>query len=173
LDVCILDDDIDLTPPPITQALQLHRAKDYEQAYAVFKRHADAPHMGTHADGLYWTGFYTFRGLGGQTQDLVAAVDLFGRAADCGNVDAQLRYGASLMKGEGVAKDAARGFQYLLKAADTGNMAAQFNVGHIFWTGKVPEVEKRPEEGKRYLQMAARQGHPNAKTLCDSMGLVY
>lgn len=154
---------------PLEEGLHLHKAKKYEEAWTCFFQHAqmDEP------DGNYWVGYYLTRGMGGQAKDQSAAVRHYRLAANAGHVDAMLRYGAALMTADGVPRDSKEGFKYVLKAADQGNMAAQFNVGDILFGGSINGIPKDIEKGKKYLKMAASQGHPNAKKLCDKWGIQW
>jgi uncharacterized protein len=46
---------------------------------------------------------------------------------------------------------------YIKKAADGGNIHAQFLLGELFW------VQSNQPEARRYLNLAAQTGHPNAQ----------
>ncbi|CAG8507979.1 1830_t:CDS:2 [Paraglomus occultum] len=149
----------DNTGPSIEDALKAHSSASYDIAYKIFQE-IDTP------KAHYYCGLYNYRGLGNLEVNLEAAAEHFRKAADGGNPDGQLRYGAALMKGDGAHRDVKLGFDYLCKAADNGNSAAQFNVGQIYWSGRINEIGVDRDAGKPYLILAAKAGHPHAKKLC-------
>jgi TPR repeat protein len=62
---------------------------------------------------------------------------------------------------EGVDMDYAKAFQYYVQAASLGMMEAQYNVGHLYMTGKgTPQDLKLAHE---YWKLAADQGFPLAQ----------
>ncbi|CAG8726609.1 16835_t:CDS:1, partial [Acaulospora morrowiae] len=89
-------------------------------------------------------------------------------AADDGIPDAQLRYAFSLTNTPGIkfTKKVFNEFkEYLTKAADGGNVAAQYNLGDMYFNGKLL-CPKDQDLGMNYLRLAALNNHPDAiKTL--------
>jgi len=165
----LIDEDglIDLgdnTGPSIEDALKAHSSASYDVAYRIFQE-IDTP------KAHYYCGLYNYRGLGNLEVNSEAANEHFRKAADGGNPDGQLRYGAALMKGDGTHRDVKLGFDYLCKAADNGNSAAQFNVGQVYWSGRINEIGIDRDAGKPYLILAAKAGHPHAKKLCIENGI--
>jgi TPR repeat protein len=152
------------TGPSIEDALKAHSNANYDVAYKIFHE-IDTP------KAHFYCGLYNYRGLGKVEVNFEAAIEHFHKAADGGNVDGQLRYGAALMKGEGVERDVKAGFTYLRKSADNGNLAAQFNVGQIYWSGRVNEIGVDHDAGRPYLVRAAKAGHPHAKKFCSDNGI--
>ncbi|CAG8585330.1 3283_t:CDS:2 [Paraglomus occultum] len=140
----------DNTGLSIEDALKAHSSASYDVAYKIFQE-IDIPKV------HYYCGLC----------NLKAAAEHFRKAADGGNSDGQLRYGAALMKGDGLQRDVELGFDYLCKAAENGNSAAQFNVGEVYWSGRINEIGIDRDAGKRYLIMAAKAGHSHAKKLCN------
>ena len=58
-------------------------------------------------------------------KDSHKAVELYEKAADLGNPQAQLSLGYCYLEGEGVLKDAAKAKEYFMMAADQGLPAAK------------------------------------------------
>ena len=57
-------------------------------------------------------------------------------AADKGHKKAQYRMGRAFDKGNGVAEDNTRAFQWYLKAANQGHAKSQYQVGRCYKKGK-------------------------------------
>ena len=86
-------------------------------------------------------------------KDLGKAAELYQKAADQGNADAQVNLGWLYQMGEGVPKDLRKAAELYQKAADQGNARAQFNLGWLYENGwGVPKdlekqhsfIKKRP-----------------------------
>ncbi|MEI9902762.1 MAG: hypothetical protein WDN06_01345 [Asticcacaulis sp.] len=66
--------------------------------------------------------------------DFSKAAELYQRAADQGDAEAQSRsLGTMYYKGEGIPKDPAKAAQLLQKAADQGIAEAQSNLGAMYY----------------------------------------
>ena len=82
-------------------------------------------------------------------------------AADKGHRKAQYRLGRCFDKGEGVAEDNVRAFQWYFKAASQGHPKAQYQVGRCYKKGKgVAEDQKK---AYAYFVKAARQDNADAE----------
>lgn len=76
------------------------------------------------ADALYTLA--QMYGFGyGVKKDLVKALDLYGKAAHLGHVQAQKEYGVALAIGEGAEQNVSEGLKWLFIAGKSGNDAAQ------------------------------------------------
>jgi TPR repeat protein len=84
------------------------------------------------------------------------AVELYRKAADKGNAEAQTRFAEALFDGRGVARDPARSRAWLEKAARQGNARAECDLGIMLTKGL--DIAQDRANGLRYLQAAARLG---------------
>ena len=64
----------------------------------------------------------------GVPKDPVKAVELFQKAADQGNVDAENNLGVMYFSGEGIARDTDKAKEWFAKAAAQGNADAKANL---------------------------------------------
>jgi len=84
------------------------------------------------------------------------------RAAEQGDVSAQLMIGNILREGKGVAKDEAEAFKWFTYAAnESDNPEAQYNVGLMYLGGN--GVERDVEEAYRWLKKSASKGSSDAQ----------
>ena len=111
------------------------------------------------AQNLYATMLKDGRGLG--APDGAAAVAWYRRAAEAGNVDAELNLGYMLFHGEGAPRDRETGLRWYEKAADAGLPAAQYNVAKVYWDAD--GVPRDPDRARKLFQAAAEQGLPEAQ----------
>ena len=81
-------------------------------------------------------------------------------AADGGNPVAAYLVGAALIDGSGFAKDAAAGFDWMLKSAQAGMGWAQGAVSEYYWEGRL--APKDPRAAMLWLQRSAQNGNPVA-----------
>jgi len=88
--------------------------------------------------------------------DVVGAMALLRRAADAGNPRAQSLYGTIL----GKAEYSDEALVYLRRAAEQGDAEGEYALGVRYAAGE--GVGKDPAEAQRWLEAAARQGHPQA-----------
>jgi TPR repeat protein len=70
--------------------------------------------------------------------------------------------------GEGVSRDYAEAIAWYQKAAERGDVKAQYNLGEAYHKGE--GVSKNNAEAVRWYRMAAEQGHAKAK-YC--LGVMY
>jgi TPR repeat protein len=97
------------------------------------------------------------------------AIFWWGEAAKKGNVDAQLKLGWWLMKGQDVVKqDEAAGMNWLLMAANQGEPQAQYEVGLAYWKGR--GVKPDPIAAYMWLDLCANEpGFDNAANYRDQI----
>ncbi|CAG8475369.1 6884_t:CDS:1 [Gigaspora margarita] len=111
----------------------------------------------------YWYGYYLYQGIGGP-EDKDKASELYKEAADEGIAGAQLRYAFSLIKNNTI-NDIQTFITYLNQSAENGNSIAQYNLGDIYFFGKLNmPIDK--EKGKRLLISAAKNKNTKAIELC-------
>lgn len=105
----------------------------------------------------------------GVEQDNKQAIFWWGEAAKKGYVDAQLKLGWWLMKGQDVVKqDQAAGMNWLLMAANQGEPQAQYEVGLAYWKGR--GVKPDPIAAYMWLDLCANEpGFDNAANYRDQI----
>ncbi len=101
--------------------------------------------------------------------DNAQAIYWWGEAAKKGNVEAQLKLGWWLMKGQGVVKeDQAAGMNWLLMAANRGEPQAQYEVGLGYWKGR--GVKADPIAAYMWLDLSSTEpGFDNAAKYRDEI----
>ncbi|KAA0874123.1 tetratricopeptide repeat protein [Nitrincola tapanii] len=115
---------------------------------------------------VFWIAYALFRSpvaarwrLGHQ-----GVMRLFRFAAERGHKRALSVYGHLLLfRGEG-QDSRIQGGIYLQRAADLGDMKAQYQVGCIFAQGYAPYFPVDPQQARHYWQLAAASGHPLAQS---------
>ncbi|CAG8631948.1 7244_t:CDS:2 [Diversispora eburnea] len=100
-------------------------------------------------------------GLPDGKKDPVQANLLFKEAADDGIAGAQLHYAFSLFNTSRVKFDRKVFVSYLTKAANGGNVAAQYNLDDMYFNGKILGI-KDVELGTKYLKLAALNNDPRS-----------
>ena len=83
------------------------------------------------------------------------------QAAEKGNAKAEAQLGEMLLRGEGIAKDEARGVALLEKAARAGQSAAAFRIGMLLAGGEAG-VASDPVRALDYFRAAAAGGEAEA-----------
>ena len=83
------------------------------------------------------------------------------QAAKKGNPKAETQLGEMLLRGDGIAKDEARGIALLEKAARAGQSAAAFRIGMLLMNGE-SGVAKDPARALAYFRAAAAGGEAEA-----------
>ncbi|KAF0435296.1 kinase-like protein [Gigaspora margarita] len=146
---------------PFEDGIKEHKAKNYKVSWECFVGHAD---LGNNV-AKYWKGYYLLTGLNGQ-KNPEAALRLFKEAADNGVADAQLRYAFALI--ENKSKNVAEIMKYMMMAADYENSTALFNLGDIYWNGKLGiPIDK--EKAESYTRLAALKNQPKAIALLEQI----
>ena len=84
------------------------------------------------------------------------AVQWFEKAAQHGQVEAQFRYGAALLEGQGVVQEYKEAFLWLEKAAQGGNVEAQYAIGEMYREGI--GTQSNAELAYLWFNLAASQG---------------
>jgi TPR repeat protein len=84
------------------------------------------------------------------------AAELYRKAADMGNAEAQTRFAEALFDGRGVARDPAGSRAWLEKAARQGNARAECELGVMLTSGL--DIAQDRANGLRHLQAAAILG---------------
>ncbi|GES99722.1 kinase-like domain-containing protein [Rhizophagus clarus] len=128
-------------------------------------------HSLTNFEAKYWLGYYYYHDKEipelqqiDKKERIKTALEIFKETADKGNPSAQLRYGICLWQGDGVATNSFEALRYLKLAAESGNSAAMYIVGKVYWNGG-NGVEKNKKLGAEYLRKAALND-PKAREMC-------
>jgi len=101
----------------------------------------------------------------GVVRDEAKAANLYRKAAEMGNAEAQTRFAEALFDGRGVTRDPVESRTWLERAARQGNARAECDLGVILTNGF--NVAQDLPNGLRHLQTAARLGDAHAE---DNLG---
>ena len=101
-------------------------------------------------------------------QDLKEAVKWYRKAAEQGDVDAQLALGDMYSDGRGVEKDFKGAAKWYRKAAEQGDVGSQSELGGMYSKGE--GVEQDFKEAAKWYRKAAEQGYASAQWL---LGIMY
>ena len=88
--------------------------------------------------------------------------DLYEKAAEQNDADAQFNLGLIYDKGEGVPADKQKAVELYKKAAENGNTKALFNLAVKYHKGEEGILEKDNKESIRLYQLAADKGNAKA-----------
>ncbi|CAB5209047.1 unnamed protein product [Rhizophagus irregularis] len=163
-------DQIDFILPmmKLEDGISAHKIGDRKKAFDCFEKHAEI----NNKVAKYWLGYYYWEGYV-VDKNLGKAAELFKEAADKGQPDAQLRYAFALSDKNSPLKFNLEDFvKYLTMAAYNGNAAAQFNLGDLYFNGKLG-ISKDEEKGLSYLKLAAIKGQPKARAMLDKLKINY
>ncbi|CAG8477809.1 5911_t:CDS:2 [Acaulospora morrowiae] len=142
---------------PLEEGIKAHRRGERTTAWKCFN---DNSNLGN-TTAKYWLGHYLREGYPSGIRDLTRAHQLLKEAADDEIPDAQFRYALSLLSTPGVKFDRTMFTEYLTKAADAGNVAAQYILGDMYLNGKLLcPIYKAT--GMKYIRLAAIGDHPEA-----------
>ncbi|RHZ83970.1 hypothetical protein Glove_86g167 [Diversispora epigaea] len=149
---------------PLEEGIEAHKNKDHKKAWSCFNENVKF----NSKVAKYWMGYYLSEGLPDGKKDPVQANLLFKEAADDGIADAQLHYAFSLFNTPGIKFDPKVFVSYLTKAANGGNISAQYNLGDMYFNGKILGI-KDIESGTKFLKLAALNNDPRSiKILKDN-----
>jgi uncharacterized protein len=101
----------------------------------------------------------------GVVRNEAKAAQLYRKAADMGNAEAETRFAEALFDGRGVARDPAESLAWLEKAARQGNVRGECDLGVMLTSGL--DIAQDRAKGLGYLQAAARFGDGYAE---DNLG---
>ena len=85
-----------------------------------------------------------------------------------GSIEELLQLGKEYLEGQGSQKDIRKGMECYKKAAEKGNVDAQFWLGYVYAQGE--GIAQDYEEAMKWYQKAAAQGDDDAQ---NSIGLLY
>jgi serine/threonine protein kinase len=153
---------ISVTPLiPVKEGLQAHKDGNYKKAWECFEANANVGDI----LAIHWQGYYYLEGIH-VSKNKQKAMELFRKAADAGNADAQLRYAFCLIDKKNNQVDINNFMRYLKMSADNNNATALYNLGDVYFSGKLG-IEKDKEKGINYLKQAALNKQARAKEILD------
>ena len=117
---------------------------------------ADVPEAITHLAGCYREGGF------GLVKSAKKAAKIYKRAVELGDTNAMNSLGIMYMTGE-FKLDKKKAVQLFRMAADRGHATAQKNIGLAYQEGE--GCSEDLDEARRWLTLAALQGHNAAKTM--------
>ncbi|RHZ49006.1 hypothetical protein Glove_535g16 [Diversispora epigaea] len=142
---------------PFEDGIKAHKNKEYKEAWECFNEHAD---LNLNL-AKYWKGYYLYTGYYVK-KNKKEALEWFKMAADEGVPDAQLRYAFGLLEtNNGDSENNATILHYMTLAADGGNETAMYNLGDIYYHGKLG-VDKDEGKGIELVKLAALKKQPRA-----------
>ena len=128
-----------------------------------------APKLSNQENAATWFGDgWRYRYGQGVPKDLSKAAELYQKAADQGDVNAQYRLAQLYEKGDGVPQDFRKAAELYQKAADRGATAAQYYLGVFYEKGQ--GVPKDLSKAAELYQKAADGGAVFAQI---NLGLLY
>ncbi|KAF0545748.1 kinase-like protein [Gigaspora margarita] len=147
---------------PLEDGLRAHKKKNYKEAWKCFSDHANLENN----IAKYWKGYYLTCGYCTE-KDLNAARQLFKESADNGIDDAQLRYAFALIEDKRNLK-VNEILIYMKMAADRGNSTALYNLGDIYWNGKL-KVPVDKAKAEFYIKLAALKNQSRAAEFLEKI----
>ncbi|CAJ0851287.1 1981_t:CDS:2 [Entrophospora sp. SA101] len=170
LDTLTLDD-----APKVTMTLEdgikLHKDKNdtsRKLAWECFKYHAEVL---KDPRAIYWKGYYLLEGYGGIEKNSEEASRCFKEAADQDISDAQVRYAFSILnKVGGNPLMASEFMKYMEKAAFHENQVALYNMGDIYYEGKL-NLPRNQKQAIIYYKKAALKGHEKSIKKLQSLNI--
>lgn len=103
----------------------------------------------------------------GHPPDMAQAAYWYEKAADQGNVAAEVNLGAMFRSGNGVAKDVAKAISLWSEAAEKKSPEARTNLGSLYTEGTDIPADYR--KAANYLRAASLQGHASAQYLLGTL----
>lgn len=110
-----------------------------------------------HAETQLWFGLLLYQ----SGQDYSQAAELFRKAADQGEPDAQVMLGDSYHRGRGMPQDYTQSAYWYRKAAEQGNVSGQLFLGSAYASGQ--GVAQDYAQATNWYRKAAEQGDASAQ----------
>ncbi|CAG8554538.1 11863_t:CDS:2, partial [Rhizophagus irregularis] len=142
-DLELSDDFIIIVPTiPLDEGIKAHKVNDYQKAWKCFEYHA----RNGNTTAKCWKGRYLWEGIHDGIKGREEGKELLKEAADEGHHDAQLYYAFTLKKSMYEGNNIEMFIDYITKAAEGNNNIAQYNLGDIYYKGKL-NITKNENEG--------------------------
>ncbi|CAB4373870.1 unnamed protein product [Rhizophagus irregularis] len=171
----IIDDDFELSDDfinpivptiPLDEGVKAHEANDYQKAWKCFEYHA----RNGNTTAKCWKGRYLWEGIHDGIKGRKEGKELLKEAADEGHHDAQLYYAFTLKKSMYEGNNIEMFIDYITKAAEGNNNIAQYNLGDIYYKGKLNKT-KNEDEGIKWLKKAALNDNNKAIQFLEEKGI--
>jgi TPR repeat protein len=146
-------DDNSVKPTGHSAGIHAHRSANTPRAHAQ----PGAKELLSQAD--------KYRLGSGVVRNEAKAAQLYRKAAEMGNAEAETRFAEALFDGRGVARDPAESRAWLEKAAHQGNARGECDLGVMLTNGL--DIAQDRAKGLEYFQAAARLGDGYAE---DNLG---
>jgi TPR repeat protein len=164
----VLPTDFIVPAIPLNEGIQAHKNRDYEKAWKSFEYHA----RNGSTVAKCWKGRYLWDGYHDGIKERQEGKELLKEAADEGHTDAQLFYPFTLKKSLSEGENIDTFINYITKAAEGDNDIAQYNLGDIYYKGKL-NIPRDENEGIKWLKLAALNDNKRAIQFLDEKGLKY
>ncbi|WP_284661458.1 tetratricopeptide repeat protein [Myxococcus sp. SDU36] len=119
------------------------------------------------AEGHLYVAFAYEQGRGVR-KNLGRAIQIYKKAADAGNADAQCVLGWMCLNGVGGSTDILGALRWYQQSAEQGNASALFSLGQMYGEGN--GVPKSRTRAARYLRLAAALGHSRSADYLKELG---
>lgn len=142
-------------------------ARDYKEAANWYAKAAAKGHSFAQSNlgALYEQGL-------GVKQDINEAAKLYRKAADQGCPEGIYNLAKCYYSGKGVAKNIDEALKLMKLSADNGFAEAQYTYGVTYIEG-LGSIRRNYELGKKYIIMAAKQGHAKAIKTLNELRIKY
>ncbi|KAF0485891.1 kinase-like protein [Gigaspora margarita] len=165
----------DVAVIPLKDGIEMHKRKEYDNAWECFKQNADL----NNPEAKFWVGYYLLYGHNGE-KDPIQARKYFKEAADENNhAESQCRYAVALLAelsketDETVRTKLRKEILYYFELAaenqENRNADAMYYLGDIYVAGKL-KVKKDVERGVYYLKLASSNKNERANSLLKKLG---
>jgi TPR repeat protein len=148
----------------LEQGIALYNDDQYDQARAAWEAGEKAGDL----DCVMALGTYIQSAGRGAPQSDQMAFAQYMKAAQKNHADGMSVVGSCYLYGVGVAKNRAKGLEWLAKAANAGNTAAAAELGDLYADGHA--VKKDAKLAAKWHLKAAGEGHPQSQLY---MGKAY
>jgi TPR repeat protein len=174
----VIDDDFELSDEfinpivptiPLDEGIKAHKGSKYQKAWECFEYHA----RNGNTTAKCWKGRYLWEGIHDGIKGREEGKKLLKEAADDGHHDAQLYYAFTLKKSMYEGNNMEMFIDYITKAAEGNNNIAQYNLGDIYYKGKlnITKNEKNENEGIKWLKKAALNDNNKAIQFLEEKGM--
>ena len=148
----------------LARGIALYNNEQYEQARAAWEAGEKAGDL----DCAMALGTYVHSAGRGAPHNDQKAFAQYMKAAQKNHADGMSVVGSCYLYGVGVAKDKAKGLEWLTKAANAGNTTASAELGDLYADGDI--VKKDLKLAAKWHLKAAAEGHPQSQLY---MGKAY
>ncbi|GBC01763.1 hypothetical protein RclHR1_04320004 [Rhizophagus clarus] len=156
------------TIPLVDEGIRAHKEGYHQKAWKCFEYHA----RNGNTIAKCWKGRYLWEGIHDGIKGREEGRELLKAAADEGNTSAQLYYAFTLKNVLGEGNNIDTFIKYITKAAEGNNDIAQYNLGDIYYKGKL-NIQKDENEGIKWLKTAALHDNTRAIKLLETLDISW